>query len=130
MSTGAVDGPQDDLGADSVGIFVEAVGAAASVDLSIEDSVEGTDSTASLVGELARSTRKGAHTAAAEGISSSADAFSVRDDLVVAAGVAVALAIKELVGLALAYAGGSLEGLAGRTGASLVAVVDQIAWAD
>lgn len=80
--------------------------------------------------ELVGGTGKHADSAAAEGVAAGADAFAVGDDLVVPAGKAVSLAVEELVGFALADAGGALEDFAGGAGAALVAVVDEVVGAD
>ncbi len=126
----ATNGFQYQLLADSIGVFVVAGGTGAGFDLFVVDSVQGAGGATSLEDELVASARKRADSAAAQGVSVGADALSVGDDLVVAAGVAVALAVEQLIRFALAHAGGTLQHSAGRTGAALVAIVDQIARAN
>ena len=107
-------------------VHVESAGAGAAVDGGVENSIEGTSGARALEGELVLAAGEDAHPAGVASVPRGADTPSVRDDLVVAAGVAVALAVQQLIVLALTYAERPLPGLARRTGAG-VSVVNQIA---
>jgi hypothetical protein len=98
--------------------------------LGIVDSVEGADSALALEDELVAGTGEGADSTSVLGVSSSTDALTVRDNLVGTTTVAVTVGVQQLVSLALAGAEVALEGLAGRTGAAIVTVVDHGSGAD
>ena len=108
MSSSAVDGSEGKSLTDSEQVLVISSGAIASVDLSLEDCVQGADGATSLEGELSSSTGKSAYTASVERISGLADALSVGDDLVGSASVAVSAGVKKFISLTLTNAHGSL----------------------
>jgi hypothetical protein len=120
---------QDQLLADSVGVHVEAWGASASIDGRIKDGVEGAGGTGSLEGKLVSTAGKDTNTARVKIVSSAAYASTIRDNLVEAASVAVALPVQELIALALTDAERSLGNLSLWAGAS-VAVIDSATRAD
>jgi hypothetical protein len=96
----------------TVVVLIVASGASASVDLCVVDGVEWADGTSSLELKLSSRTREHTHSTGILGISSYADALSIRYNLVVSAGVAVAIGINKLIRLTLAGAYCALEGLA------------------
>jgi hypothetical protein len=97
----ALDGSKSQLFTDSKVVLVEASGTITTVDFFLVDSIEGTDSTASLEGELTRSTRKGADATAVQGVAGLADTHTARDDFVGSTGEAITILVKNLVSLAL-----------------------------
>jgi len=93
LASAAADWFEHKLLADSEVVFVVASGAVTAVDLWLVDCVQGADGTASLEDELVATTSELAHSAAAQGVASDADALVVRDDLVGSTGVAVAVGV-------------------------------------
>ena len=111
MSGTALNRSKSELFTYSKVVLVEASGAITTVDFFLVDSIEGTDSTSSLEGELTRSTRKGTDATAVQGVASLADTHAFRDDLVGSTGEAVTIFVKNFVSLTLANAHGSLFNL-------------------
>lgn len=91
--------------------------AVTTVDFSFVDGVEGANCTTSLERELTSCTSKSANAATVSGVAILADALNTRDDLVGCAGIAVAVAVKKFVALALTDAERTLKNFALRTSA-------------
>jgi len=129
LSAGAVDLPEYQSLADPEAVHVEAGGTGTAVDGGIEDGIEGTGGAGALEGELILGAGEEADATAIAIVPQGADTASIGYDLVIAAGVAVALAVQQLVVLALAHAERSLSDLTSGTGAH-ISLVDQVARAD
>ena len=112
MSCAAVDGPEDQLLADAICIFVVAIRAITTLDLWFVNSVKRADSASTLEDELVAAARKLANSAAAHRISADTDASVVGDDLIGTARVAVSVGIEDLVTSALAHAEAALQDFA------------------
>ena len=91
LTVSTLDGFQDKFLTNSEVIFVVASGAATSVDFSLIDGVEGTNSASSLEGELVGSTRESTNSTTIQGISSGTDTLSIGDDLVGSTSVTVSI---------------------------------------
>jgi len=110
--------------AQSVVVFVVACGTAAAVDLCVVDCVQRTRCATSSENKLVRSAGKHTNSTAAQSVAICAYTSSVRDDLVVTTGVAIALAVQKFIRLALADTDGALWDFASRAAAALIAIVD------
>ena len=82
MSIRAVEWLQGELLAYTIGVHVESVGAGASIDGIVEDSVERASGACSLEGELVGGAGKGASATGVERVALCADTLTVGDDLV------------------------------------------------
>ena len=105
MSSLAVNWSENNLGANTEVVLVESTWTSTASNLGSIDCVEWASGASSLEGEGSVGTGQNAYSAAVQRITTGADAHTIGNDLVVAAGVAVALIIKDLISLALTCAG-------------------------
>lgn len=129
MSARAADGLKGQFIANSIGVHVESAGAGAAIDGGVEDCVQWAGRAGALEGELIASARKDAVSAGTQGVTSSADALTVGNDLVESTGVAVSVGVQKLIVLALADAARALDIFSSWADAGLT-VVDKTAWAN